>query len=101
MQGIAYRDNGQIRFTAPRPTIEDMDALPNVVDVYKRDLTIENYFIGYLQHPYVSLYTGPRLPLEVHILPVAADARRAPLPRAQRRQRRSGDGRAPRSISRR
>ena len=35
-----------------------MDALPIVVDVYKRDLTIENYFIGYLQHPYVSLYTG-------------------------------------------
>src|SRR6202023_662791 len=29
-----------------------------VIDVYKRDLTIENYFIGYLQHPYVSLYTG-------------------------------------------
>ena len=56
--GIAYRDNGQVRFTPPRPTIEDMDALPFVVDVYKRDLTIENYFIGYLQHPYVSLYTG-------------------------------------------
>ncbi len=35
-----------------------MDDLPFVVDVYKRDLTIENYFIGYLQHPYVSLYTG-------------------------------------------
>jgi hopanoid biosynthesis associated radical SAM protein HpnJ len=56
--GIAYRDHGQIRFTPPRPVLEDMDALPNVVDVYKRDLTIENYFIGYLQHPYVSLYTG-------------------------------------------
>ena len=26
--------------------------------VYKRDLTIEKYFIGYLKHPYVSLYTG-------------------------------------------
>jgi radical SAM superfamily enzyme YgiQ (UPF0313 family) len=35
-----------------------MDALPYVVDVYQRDLKIENYFIGYLQHPYVSLYTG-------------------------------------------
>ena len=58
VRGIAYRENGQVRFTPPRPTIEDMDALPNVVDVYKRDLTIENYFIGYLQHPYVSLYTG-------------------------------------------
>jgi radical SAM superfamily enzyme YgiQ (UPF0313 family) len=35
-----------------------MDALPWVVDVYKRDLAIERYFIGYLRHPYVSLYTG-------------------------------------------
>src|SRR5450759_4971253 len=56
--GIAYRDNGRVTFTPPRPTIENMDDLPFVVDVYKRDLKIENYFIGYLQHPYVSLYTG-------------------------------------------
>jgi hopanoid biosynthesis associated radical SAM protein HpnJ len=58
VRGLAYRDQGQIRFTAPRPTIEDMDAMPFVTDVYKRDLKIENYFIGYLKHPYVSLYTG-------------------------------------------
>jgi radical SAM superfamily enzyme YgiQ (UPF0313 family) len=49
---------GASRFTPPRPTIENMDDLPFVVEVYKRDLTIENYFIGYLQHPYLSLYTG-------------------------------------------
>jgi radical SAM superfamily enzyme YgiQ (UPF0313 family) len=35
-----------------------MDELPFVVDVYRRDLTVENYLIGYLLHPYVSLYTG-------------------------------------------
>ena len=35
-----------------------MDQLPFVTEVYKRDLRIENYFIGYLLHPYVSLYTG-------------------------------------------
>ena len=40
------------------PPLEDMDALPFVVDVYQRDLVIEQYFIGYLLHPYVSLYTG-------------------------------------------
>ncbi len=34
------------------------DALPFVTPVYKRDLKIENYFIGYLKHPYISLYTG-------------------------------------------
>jgi hopanoid biosynthesis associated radical SAM protein HpnJ len=56
--GVAYRDNGRVAFTAPRPPLEDMDQLPSVMHVYKRDLTIENYFIGYLQHPYVSHYTG-------------------------------------------
>jgi radical SAM superfamily enzyme YgiQ (UPF0313 family) len=35
-----------------------MDRLPSVMGVYKRDLTIENYFIGYLRHPYISHYTG-------------------------------------------
>ena len=45
--GIAYRDNGRVTLTPPRPTIENMDDLPFVVDVYKRDLKIENYFIGY------------------------------------------------------
>src|SRR5437588_817542 len=38
--------------------LEDMDQLPFVAEVYKRDLRVEDYFIGYLKHPYVSLYTG-------------------------------------------
>lgn len=57
--GLSYRNGaGKIIHNAPRPIIEDMDALPFVSSVYKRDLTIKNYFIGYLKHPYVSLYTG-------------------------------------------
>ena len=35
-----------------------MDELPWVTPVYKRDLKIENYFGGYLRHPYISFYTG-------------------------------------------
>jgi len=56
--GVSYRDDGRIRHTPERPPLEDMDALPFVVDVYQRDLTIEHYAIGYLLHPYVSFYTG-------------------------------------------
>jgi len=57
--GISYRDvNDRIVHNEPRTILEDMDALPFVTRVYKRDLKIENYFIGYLQHPYISLYTG-------------------------------------------
>src|SRR5262245_55915409 len=38
VRGIAYRERDRVRFTPPRPPIEDMDALPFVVDVYQRDL---------------------------------------------------------------
>src|SRR5207249_751229 len=59
VRGLGYRDGaGLLRATLPRPPIENMDTLPFVVPVYARDLTVENYYIGYLLHPYVSLYTG-------------------------------------------
>ena len=59
VKGLSYRDpDGRIIHNLPRPMIENMDDLPFVAPVYKRDLKIENYFIGYLKHPYVSFYTG-------------------------------------------
>ena len=58
VDGISYRDGDRVVHNRSRAPIEDMDALPFVSDVYKRDLVIEDYFIGYLLHPYVSLYTG-------------------------------------------
>jgi hopanoid biosynthesis associated radical SAM protein HpnJ len=59
VEGLIYRDrHGIVRRNPPRAIMEDMDRLPFVTPVYKRDLKIENYFIGYLQHPYLSLYTG-------------------------------------------
>ena len=57
--GLSFREpSGVIRHNLPRAMIEDMDDLPFVAPVYQRDLNIKNYFIGYLQHPYVSFYTG-------------------------------------------
>ncbi len=59
IDGISYRDaNGRIVHNKARAQIADMDALPFVSDVYARDLRMEDYFIGYLRHPYVSIYTG-------------------------------------------
>jgi hopanoid biosynthesis associated radical SAM protein HpnJ len=59
IDGLSYRDaNGTIVHNKERAILENMDALPFVTEVYRRDLTIENYFIGYLKHPYVSFYTG-------------------------------------------
>jgi hopanoid biosynthesis associated radical SAM protein HpnJ len=57
--GISFRlADGTIKHNAARPMIENMDRLPFVAPVYKRDLTIKNYFLGYLHHPYISFYTG-------------------------------------------
>jgi radical SAM superfamily enzyme YgiQ (UPF0313 family) len=38
--------------------------LPSVMDVYRRDLDISRYFIGYLKHPYISHYTGRGCPAQ-------------------------------------
>jgi hopanoid biosynthesis associated radical SAM protein HpnJ len=57
--GLSYKlPDGTIVHNEARPMIENMDELPFVAPVYKRDLKVENYFIGYLKHPYVSIYTG-------------------------------------------
>jgi hopanoid biosynthesis associated radical SAM protein HpnJ len=57
--GLSYRNaDGIIVHNEDRPILEDMDALPFVTPIYKRDLVIENYFGGYLKHPYISFYTG-------------------------------------------
>jgi hopanoid biosynthesis associated radical SAM protein HpnJ len=59
IKGLTYRDkNGRIVHNEDRPVLEDMDRLPFVTPIYKRDLDVKKYFIGYLHHPYLSLYTG-------------------------------------------
>ncbi len=58
VDGITYKVDGAAVQNPERAVVADMDQLPFVSPVYKRDLVIEDYFIGYLLHPYLSLYTG-------------------------------------------
>jgi hopanoid biosynthesis associated radical SAM protein HpnJ len=59
IKGISYRNaSGEIRHNPDREVLEDMDLLPFVSPIYKRDLDLQKYFGGYLKHPYVSFYTG-------------------------------------------
>jgi len=60
--GISFRKDGGIVHNPDRPQIEDLDALPFAVDVYKRDLDITRYNIPYLKHPYVAFYTSRGCP---------------------------------------
>jgi len=59
IDGISYRNEaGELVHNRDRAILENMDELPFVTEVYKQNLHLEDYFIGYLQHPYVSIYTG-------------------------------------------
>jgi hopanoid biosynthesis associated radical SAM protein HpnJ len=59
IDGISFRNEaGAIVHNADRAVIENMDSLPFVSPIYKRDLDLQKYFGGYLKHPYVSFYTG-------------------------------------------
>jgi hopanoid biosynthesis associated radical SAM protein HpnJ len=58
VDGISFLSGDEVVHTPPRAIIEDMDSLPSVIDIYHQDLVIEDYFIGYLKHPYISFYTG-------------------------------------------
>lgn len=64
IDGLSFRSSGKILHNPERAVITDFDSLPSVMDVYARDLTIENYAIGYLKHPYVSHYTGRGCPAQ-------------------------------------
>ena len=64
IDGLSFRHDGKIAHNPERELIQDFDELPSVMDVYARDLSIENYFIGYLKHPYVSHYSGRGCPAQ-------------------------------------
>ena len=55
IKGLSYRNgSGVLVHNEDRPVMHDMDSLPFVTPIYKRDLTMEKYFIGFLKHPYIS-----------------------------------------------
>ncbi|WP_336488560.1 hopanoid biosynthesis associated radical SAM protein HpnJ [Methylobacterium nigriterrae] len=59
IKGLSYRNaEGGVVHNEDRAIMTDMDQLPFVTSVYKRDLQMEKYFIGYLKHPYISFYSG-------------------------------------------
>ena len=62
--GVSYRKNGSVVHNPDAPQIQDLDALPHVTDVYRRDLDVRRYNVPFLLHPYVSLYTTRGCPAQ-------------------------------------
>ena len=49
--------DGKIHHNPDAPQVEDLDALPWVTQVYKRDLDITKYNVPFLKNPYLAFYT--------------------------------------------
>jgi hopanoid biosynthesis associated radical SAM protein HpnJ len=62
--GISYLADGQVVHNPDAPQIQDLDALPHVTDVYRRDLDVTRYNVPFLLNPYVSLYTTRGCPAQ-------------------------------------
>ncbi len=60
--GASYRKNGVVVNNPEGPTIENLDSLPWVSKIYKRDLDITNYNVPFLLHPFISMYTSRGCP---------------------------------------
>jgi len=62
LPGVSYRKNGQFWHNPDGGYIENLDELPWVTKVYKRDLDFRRYNVPFLLHPYIALYTSRGCP---------------------------------------
>jgi hopanoid biosynthesis associated radical SAM protein HpnJ len=64
IMGISFLKNGSVVHNPDRPQMQDLDAMPHVTDVYKRDLDVTRYNVPFLLNPFVSLYTTRGCPAQ-------------------------------------
>lgn len=62
--GVSFLKDGKAVHNPDAPQLQDLDALPHVTEVYKRDLDVRRYNVPFLLHPYVSLYTTRGCPAQ-------------------------------------
>ena len=62
--GISFLKDGKVVHTPDQPQLQDLDSLPHVTEVYKRDLDVKRYNVPFLLYPFVSLYTTRGCPAQ-------------------------------------
>jgi hypothetical protein len=62
LPGVSYRKKGSIVHNPEGGVIENLDELPWVTKVYKRDLDFTRYNVPFLLNPYLSFYTSRGCP---------------------------------------
>jgi len=62
LPGVSFRKNGSIVNNPEGGVIENLDELPWVSKVYKRDLDVTRYNVPFLLNPFISFYTSRGCP---------------------------------------
>ena len=62
--GVSFLKDGKVVHTPDQPQLQDLDSLPHVTEVYKRDLDVKRYNVPFLLYPFVSLYTTRGCPAQ-------------------------------------
>lgn len=62
IEGVSFIKDGKIVHNPDRAPIQDLDSLPFITDIYRRDLDPTKYNIPFLKHPYISFYTSRGCP---------------------------------------
>src|SRR5262245_641635 len=55
--GVHFLRDDRLVSTPPEPLITELDKLPWVTPIYKRDLQIQRYNVPFLLHPYIAFYS--------------------------------------------
>jgi hopanoid biosynthesis associated radical SAM protein HpnJ len=62
LPGVSFRKNGGVVHNPEGGYIENLDELPWVTKVYKRDLDVTRYNVPFLLNPFISFYTSRGCP---------------------------------------
>ena len=62
--GASFLRDDKVVHNLDAPQIQDLDSLPHVTEVYKRDLDVTKYNVPFLLYPFVSLYTTRGCPAQ-------------------------------------
>ena len=61
---VSFLKDGKIVHNPDAPQLMDLDSLPHVTEVYKRDLDVTKYNVPFLLYPFVALYTTRGCPAQ-------------------------------------
>jgi hopanoid biosynthesis associated radical SAM protein HpnJ len=60
----SFLKDGKVVHNPDAPQLQDLDALPHVTEVYRRDLDVTRYNVPFLLYPFVALYTTRGCPAQ-------------------------------------